>query len=148
MDEESLTRAWESRTSRVRRDVPETEAGERSRGGNTSFSDDGLDRLTQIQYADLSTTAYTYDAGNRVTQIVDSVSGTITRGFDGLDRLTSETTPQGTVSYTYDNAGRRASMTVQGQSAVSYCYDNANRLTQITQGTCQSPQAPTVRLRL
>jgi hypothetical protein len=26
-----------------------------------------------------------------VTQIVDSISGTITRGFDGLDRLTSET---------------------------------------------------------
>jgi uncharacterized protein RhaS with RHS repeats len=50
---------------------------------------------------------YAYDTGNRMTQIVDSVSGTITRGFDGLDRLTSEITPQGTVSYTYDNAGRR-----------------------------------------
>jgi YD repeat-containing protein len=51
--------------------------------------------MTQIQYADLSTTTYTYDAGNRVTQIVDSPSGaTITRAFDGLDRLTSETTPQ------------------------------------------------------
>ena len=40
----------------------------------------------------------TYDAGNRVTQIVDSINGTITRGYDGLDRLTSETTPQGSVS--------------------------------------------------
>src|SRR5262249_25082503 len=71
---------------------------------------------------------------NRVTQIVDSISGTITRGYDGLDHLTSDATPQGTVGYTYDNAGRRASLTVPGQSVVNYTFDNANRLTQITQG--------------
>ena len=78
---------------------------------------------------------YTYDGGNRLTQIVDSASGTITRGYDGLDRLTSETTPQGSVSYTYDNANRRATMTVTGQPTISYTYDNANRLTQVQQGT-------------
>ena len=105
---------------------------------------DALDRLTQVQFADLSTIAYTYDAGNRITQIVDSANGTITRTYDGLDRLTSETTAQGSVSYTYDAAGRRTTMTVAGQPAVSYCYDNANRLTQITQGTCGSPVSPTV----
>jgi YD repeat-containing protein len=49
--------------------------------------------------------------------------------------LTSETTPQGVVSYGYDAAGRRASMTVAGQPQVSYSYDDANRLTQIAQGT-------------
>ena len=70
-----------------------------------------------------------------MTQIVDTVNGTITRTYDGLDRLTSETTPKGSVSYTYDNANRRSTMTVAGQSAVSYTYDNANRLTQISQGT-------------
>ena len=74
-------------------------------------------------------------AGKWVTQIVDTVNGTITRTYDGLDRLTSETTPKGSVSYTYDNANRRSTMTVAGQSAVSCTYDNANRLTQITQGT-------------
>src|SRR5207244_7680216 len=55
--------------------------------------------------------------------------------YDGLNRITSETTPQGSMSYTYDSAGRRATMTVFGQSTVSYSYDNANRLTQITQGS-------------
>jgi RHS repeat-associated protein len=49
--------------------------------------------------------------------------------------LTSEATPQGTVSYTYDNAGRRASLTVAGQTAVNYSYDNANRLTGVAQGS-------------
>jgi len=43
-----------------------------------------------------------------VTQIVDSLGGTITRAYDGLDRLTSETTPEGSLSYTYDVNGRRA----------------------------------------
>ena len=36
---------------------------------------------------------------------------------------------------TYDNAGRRASLTVPGQAVVNYTFDNANRLTQITQGS-------------
>jgi RHS repeat-associated protein len=51
------------------------------------------------------------------------------------NRLTSETTPQGAVSYTYDAAGRRLTMMVPGQSTLNYTWDNANRLTGITQGT-------------
>jgi len=82
-----------------------------------------------------STINYTYDAGSRPAEIVDSASGTITRGYDMLDRLTSETTPQGTVNYTYDRVGRRETMTVSGQAATSYAYDAGDRLTQITQGT-------------
>jgi len=59
----------------------------------------------------------------------------ITRTYDGLDRLTQEVTPEGTVNYTYDNASRRATMTVVGQTQVTYTYDNAERLTQVQQGT-------------
>jgi YD repeat-containing protein len=66
---------------------------------------------------------------------VDSVAGTISRTYDGLDRLLTETTPNGTVTYTYDAAGRRASMAVPGQATISYGYDNADRLTSITQGS-------------
>jgi uncharacterized protein RhaS with RHS repeats len=50
----------------------------------------------------------TYDAGNRPTELVDSVAGTIVRTYDLLDRLTEEETPEGTIDYTYDAAGRRA----------------------------------------
>lgn len=39
------------------------------------------------------------------------------------------------MSYTYDNAGRRTSMTASGQSQTNYTYDNPDRLTQITQGS-------------
>lgn len=114
------------------------------KGQVTSLSYDPLNRLTLAGYNTVvnggvtsyeSTTAYTYDAGNRMTQAVDSAGGTITDAYDDLDRLSSETTPQGSISYGYDLAGRRTSMTVAGQPQVSYAYDNANRLTQIAQGT-------------
>ena len=94
-----------------------------------------MNRRTGVTYADSSTIAYTYDNGNRLTQVVDSIAGTVTRTYDGLNRLASETTPQGSVSYTYDAAGRRTGMTASGQSSEGYSYDNANRLTQITQAS-------------
>jgi RHS repeat-associated protein len=110
----------------------------------TSMTYDPLNRLKLVGYNTVvhggitsyeSTVGYIYDAGNRMTQAVDSAGGTITEAYDNLDRLTSETTPQGQISYGYDVAGRRASMTVAGQLQVTYSYDNANRLTQIAQGT-------------
>ena len=67
-------------------------------------------------------------------QVVDSVSGTVSHDYDLLDRLTVETTPEGSVSYTYFADGRRQTMTVAGQPVVTYGYDDAHRLTSITQG--------------
>jgi RHS repeat-associated protein len=110
----------------------------------TSLTHDPLNRLKLVGYNTVtsggvtsyeSTTGYTYDAGNRMTQAVDTAGGTITEAYDNLDRLTSETTPQGSISYGYDLAGRRTSITVAGQPQITYSYDNANRLTQIAQGT-------------
>jgi RHS repeat-associated protein len=88
-----------------------------------------------------STISLTYDGtgcncagAGRLTQATDSLAGTVSFSYDDFDRVTSETTPQGTVSYTYDIAGRQTSMTATGQQQVTYAYDNANRLTQVTQG--------------
>jgi YD repeat-containing protein len=52
-----------------------------------------------------------------------------------MDRLVSETTPHGTMTYTYDAAGRRLTMQAGSQAQVTYTYDNANRLTGIIQGS-------------
>lgn len=110
----------------------------------TSLTYDPLNRLTLIGYNTVvnggntmydSTIGYTYDAGNRMTQAVDSAGGTITEAYDNLDRMTSETSAQGSTSYGYDLLGRRTSMTVAGQPQVFYSYDNADRMTQIAQGT-------------
>lgn len=116
-------------------------AGYGASSGSSSNSNPYLDGLlNQLKPADsgggyASQVTYTYDAGNRLTQAVDSQSGTITRSYDNLNRLTGETTPQGSVSYAYDDAGRRTELTVAGQAVVSYGYDAADRLTSITQGS-------------
>ena len=107
----------------------------------TTYQYDALGRQTFVGFETTagpmyaSTIATTYDAGDRATDIVDSVAGTIERTYDLLDRVTEEVTPEGTISYTYDDASRRATMTVAGQTAVSYGYDNADRLTGVTRGT-------------
>ncbi len=80
------------------------------------------------------TVSYTLDAGNRVGPVIDSISGTIARIYDNLNRLTRETTPEGQVDYSYYANGLRQTQTVAGQSAINYTYDDANRLTQLTQG--------------
>jgi RHS repeat-associated protein len=114
------------------------------KGQVTTFSYDALNRKAQAGFgltvtngvsSYQSTISYVRDAGDRLTQMIDSLGGNITRGYDSLDRVVSETTPQGSIGYTYDSAGRRTGMTVNGQSAVSYSYDDANRLTQISQGS-------------
>jgi RHS repeat-associated protein len=78
-----------------------------------------------------STISYAYDKGDRMLSTADSVGGTISYTYDGLGRMTQETTPLGTVQYSYDNAGRRTEMRPTQQQPVDYSYDNANRLTDI-----------------
>jgi len=113
------------------------------RGKVTTCTYDNLNRLKFVGFGTVvsggvtsyeSSISYTPDAYGRVTQAVDSLSGTITRSYDDLARTWSETTPQGTVGYSYDAAGRLTGKTVTGQAAISYAYDNADRLTGITQG--------------
>jgi len=107
----------------------------------TTFQYDGLNRLNFVGYGTTpgptyeSTTTDTYDGGNRLSSVLDSVSGSITPVFDGLNRLTSETTAQGSITYTYDSASRRATSQVAGQTQIVYTFDEANRLKQVTQGS-------------
>lgn len=104
-------------------------------GRATATTYDALNRPASASYADGSTVGFTWDLGGRLTQVNDSLGGTVSRIYDGLDRITSETSPQGTVSYTYDAGGRRLTMQAGSQPQVSYTYDNGNRLTAITQGS-------------
>ena len=91
------------------------------RGKVTVYQYDALNRRTFAGFGQNgsnyeSTINDTWDAGNRLTEAVDSISGTIMRAFDGLDDLTDEQSPQGEVMYAYDAASRRTSMTVVGQN--------------------------------
>ena len=123
--------------------------------GNLATATDRLGRVTRRSYDNLDRPSFvgfgesgvppsatyqssitaTYDTANRVTQLVDTVGGTISFGYDALSRLSSEMTPEGIVGYTYDAADRRTLMTIPGQAATSYTYDNANRPLSVTRGT-------------
>jgi RHS repeat-associated protein len=113
----------------------------------TGMTYDALSRRTQVGYGATiatpttyaNTISYTYDAGDRMTQANDTTNGIITRAYDGLNRMTSEATPQGTVTYTYDAGGRRTSMVVPNYGTINYSYDLGNRLTAITKAA-PSPQ--------
>ncbi len=74
-------------------------------------------------------------AGAAALVAVDSITGTITRGYDNLGRLISETTPQGTVSYSYDTASLLTGMTYSLGSSIlgnlAYSYDLAGRRAQM-----------------
>lgn len=108
----------------------------------SGFTYDGLNRRITAGYGATagsssytSTINYSYDAGNRLKGIVDSANGSPTFSYDGFDHLTQESSPQGTVSSTWDAVGHRLTQTVSGQSQVSYAWDAASRMTKITQGT-------------
>ena len=125
------------------------------RGKVAVFSYDRLGRITFAGFGrtgpdtsptyESSVTYSDYDGASRLQKVVDSVSGTILRGFDGLDNLTCEskgTSPPctasqpGVVTYAYDpQTGRRQTLTLSGQPTVTYTFDNADRLTGITQGS-------------
>jgi hypothetical protein len=114
----------------------------------TEFRYDPFDRMTFAgfnrtgsppNYHYDSTINYTYDVGGRLTQVADSTSGagTLTRGYDDLDRLTSEIQPNAPspgILFTYRADGTRQSMTVPGQSQITYGYNNAGQLTSLVQG--------------
>jgi len=106
----------------------------------TTHAYDALNRPTSVTYGDGSRSVFTLDAAGRITRAEEFASGAgtpwhaVNRSYDGLDRLTQEQSPEGTVSYGYDAAGRRTAMTVAGQPAVAYAWDDADRITAITQG--------------
>ena len=113
------------------------------KGQISVYSYDGVNRPTSAGYGAASCTAttfqnniaYTYDGGNRLTQVADTLAGTISRHYDGLDDLTYESTPQGTINYQFDAGHRRSNMTVTGQTKVVYGYDGGNHVNNITQGS-------------
>ena len=104
-------------------------------GRVTTFSYDAANRLlTRVPDPSFGEPAvsFTYSpSGQRLT--MTDASGTTTYVYDARDRLTSKTTPEGILSYTYDAAGHvltMASSNTNGTS-VGYGYDALGRLSAV-----------------
>jgi len=84
---------------------------------------------------------YKYDVNGNVASISDGATGRSNRGnrsmvYDGLDRLTSATSPMfGTATYSYDVLDNLTHVVAPGRDHY-YCYDVNWQLTNVKTGSC------------
>jgi RHS repeat-associated protein len=84
-----------------------------------------------------STVSLAYDQTTKLlASVTDNEFGSQTWSwsYDSLDRITGVSSPNGTVTYTLDNLGRRTGMTASGQSPISYGFSPIDQVTSIVQG--------------
>jgi YD repeat-containing protein len=62
-----------------------------------------------------------------VSNVVESVGGTVKLTYDTLDRLTQENNSNGTITYAYNDVGLRTNMLVTGENAVMNKEASADR---------------------
>lgn len=94
------------------------------------------------------TTLYTYDPFDDLTQVSQGVQ-LRTYAYDGLQRLTSSTTPEvGNATYTYTDFGQILSMTDARGMITNYGYDSLNRLSQVSYNVGSSGVPATSRVTL
>ncbi len=102
------------------------------------YSYDALQRLTQVIQDQSGTdpttanasTQYDYDVADRLTAVTDPINGNTTYLYDDLGNLVSQTSPDtGTTTYLYDAAGNLTQKTDANGQVFVYTYDALNRLT-------------------
>jgi len=91
-----------------------------------TYNYDKANRLTQV-----NTNAYSYDAGNNVTHLINGS----TLLYDKANELQSTATGTGKTTFGYDRQGNRAIATPSTGTASTYAWDQENRLTAFTKGS-------------
>jgi YD repeat-containing protein len=114
----------------------------------TTYAYDSMNRLlSKTPDASFAAPAITFTyalTGRRLT--MNDAHGVTSYGYDSRDRLLSKATPEGTLSYTYDNASNTLSMQSSNTNGVSvdYGYDVLNRLSSVS-GNASGTRAATER---
>ena len=121
-------------------------------GNTTRYTYDDFGRVIKTTNALGNTSEVTYDESGNVLTSTDFGGNLTTYTYDNLDRVSSKTTPDGTVSYTYTVDGKLSTVTdstgttsftynnmdgltrvdYPGGNYVSYKYDKSNRLTKVS----------------
>jgi RHS repeat-associated protein len=108
-------------------------------GRVTTFTYDGVNRMTGTTYPDGTTKSWTYDyRGNKLTE-TDQLGRVTKWVYDLAGQLTSMTAAfgtaeAGTTSYTYDLAGRKLTETDPRGNVTLFGYDAAGRMTSVRDG--------------
>ena len=128
-------------------------------GQMISFTYDALNRMIFKDVPNVVAGEYdvttTYDNMGRPVSVTDTQANTVGAGYDALGRMTSQSSPMGSFTMTYDLAGRLTRVTHPdgvyfaysyntsdltgikengATSLVTYAYDNLGRRTAITRG--------------
>lgn len=117
-----------------------------AKNNETSYTYDALDRNTVVTFADNTTKTYIYDGAGNVVSRTDNNGNTTLYTYDELDRLTLRDYPDAnddafqydplgnitfaqnqnaTLNFTYDDANRITSETLNGKST-RYAYNTSN----------------------
>jgi RHS repeat-associated protein len=100
-------------------------------GAVTRSSYDRNGRLIRTTYDDGSRVIRTYDAVGRLLLLTDQ-SGVTRHTYDDRGRLVEVHTPRGQISYAYDQADNRTSITYADGRTVAYDYLPNNQLKRVT----------------
>jgi RHS repeat-associated protein len=109
------------------------------RSNTATYTYDGEDRVTKVEYSDGSSVSFKFDADGNTTERVDAKSfgepytGATLYEYDKLNRPTLETTPTAkSTTYGYDYDGNLTSLKDAG-GTVSYAYGSDDLLTSLTE---------------
>ena len=101
-------------------------------GATTIQSFDALNRLIEIidpENGSSHPTNYAYDAQDNLTSVTDPNGHTTSYSYNAFGDVISQTSPNtGITTFTYDSAGNRSSQTDARGITVNYTYDSLNRL--------------------
>lgn len=125
-DTKSETKTYDNVGNLLTRTDPKT--------NQTSYTYDSLNRLTKVTYPNTSTDTYTYDASSNRLSMVDPAS-TSYYTYDARNRLTNESkiiagTRYSTL-YTYDPANNVAATKYPDSYLLSLTYDAVNRVKKV-----------------
>ena len=99
-------------------------------GNTTSYEYDALNRQTAIIDSLSETTTTTYDPEGNILSLVDPSGNATTYTYDEVYRLTEETNELGNSrNYTYDAVGNQLSATDRNNRTRRFSYDDLNRQT-------------------
>ncbi|MEO2108886.1 MAG: PASTA domain-containing protein, partial [Actinomycetota bacterium] len=101
-------------------------------GVATTITTDVRGRPTTVQTTGVGRIDYTYDAvGSIATMTADPIAGSshsVAYGYDAARRLVEVVDAGGTTTYTYDPAGRPATIATPNGVTTTHVYDSAGRL--------------------
>jgi len=103
-------------------------------GRTVSYAYDAADRLKEVNYSEEAThdVTFKYDKDGNVTEMVDG-TGTTTKAYDQLDRLTEVTNgAKELVKYKYDLGNEVTELTYPNGETVKHAFDKVGRLEKIT----------------